>query len=330
MSTANIGATVVQATRGSARTRFAAVASRDAGRARAFADRLGIAGSYGSYEELLAAEDIDAVYVALPVSMHTEWTVKALQAGKHVLCEKPFATSAADATRAFEAAVAADRYCIEGLMWRLHPQTALAQRLLAEGAIGELSTVRAALSVAVPPGDIRRDPATGGGALFDLGTYCTSAIRLFAGEPERVFAERRPDVPGPDGRPGVDLRMAATVRCPGGVLGQFDIGLDLPRRDELELIGTAGKITVPDPWICRGGSIELWRDGVAERLPTDPDGGYALTGEEADVYRIEFDTVSAAITGGTALPFGRDDAVRQARALEAVLESAHTGGPVDL
>jgi D-xylose 1-dehydrogenase (NADP+, D-xylono-1,5-lactone-forming) len=121
LSTAGIGRLVIEASRTAAHAEVVAVASRDAARARAFADELGLEASFGSYEELLASGDVDAVYVPLPVSMHTEWTVRALEAGKHVLCEKPLATGAADAARCFDAAEQAGRRCVEGLMWRHHP-----------------------------------------------------------------------------------------------------------------------------------------------------------------------------------------------------------------
>jgi D-xylose 1-dehydrogenase (NADP+, D-xylono-1,5-lactone-forming) len=136
---------------------------------------LGLEASYGFYEELLASEAVDAVYVPLPVSMHTEWTVRALEAGKHVLCEKPFATSAEDAARCFDAAEAAGRRCVEGLMWRHHPQTTLASRLVADGAIGRLAYVRVALSVGVEPGDLRRSVELGGGALNDSAATASAA-----------------------------------------------------------------------------------------------------------------------------------------------------------
>jgi predicted dehydrogenase len=139
LSTAAIGRLVIEVTRSAEQAEFVAVASRDAARARAFADELGLEASFGSYEELLASEAVDAVYVPLPVSLHTEWTVKTLEAGKHVLCEKPLATSAADAARCFDAAEAAGRRCVEGLMWRHHPQTTLARKLVADGAIGRLA-----------------------------------------------------------------------------------------------------------------------------------------------------------------------------------------------
>jgi predicted dehydrogenase len=324
LSTANIGRLVIEATRGAEHAEFVAVASRDVSRARDFATELGLAASFGSYEDLLASDAVDAVYVALPVSMHTEWTVRALQAGKHVLCEKPFAVSPEDAARCFDAAEEAGRHCVEGFMYRHHPQTTLARKLVADGAIGRLAYVRAALSVSVPPGDIRRNVDLGGGALLDLGCYCVSGTRLFAGEPARAHAEQLPDGPG-----GVDLRFAATMTLADGVLAQFDAGLDLPRRDELELVGTDGRLTVPDPWICRSGYLELERAGRTERLPVDPTGAAGLTGEELDPYRIEFDAVSAAIAGGAAQPFGRADAIAQARVLRGLRRAGEQGAPVE-
>jgi D-xylose 1-dehydrogenase (NADP+, D-xylono-1,5-lactone-forming) len=325
LSTASIGRLVIEASRAADHAAFVAAASRDPARARAFAGELGLEASFGSYEELLASSAVDAVYVPLPVALHTEWTVKALEAGKHVLCEKPLATSTADAASCFDAAQAAGRRCVEGLMWRHHPQTALARRLVADGAIGRLAHVRAALSVSVEPGDIRRSVELGGGALNDLGCYCVSAIRLFAGTPERVWADQVRD-----GDAGVDLRMAATLRMPGDVLAQFDVGLDLTRRDELELVGTDGRLVVSDPWLCRATHLELSRNGRVERIPVDPDGAFGLTDPDHDVYRIELDTVSAAIAEDGEPSFGRSDAIAQATALEALHRSAELATPVEI
>jgi D-xylose 1-dehydrogenase (NADP+, D-xylono-1,5-lactone-forming) len=325
LSTASIARLVIEATRAADHAEFVAVASRDAARARAFAGELGLEASFGSYEELLASDAVDAVYVAVPVALHTEWTVRALQAGKHVLCEKPFATSAADASRCFDAAEAAGRRCVEGLMWRHHPQTTLARRLVGDGAIGRLTYVRAALSVRTGAGDIRRSVDLGGGALGDLGCYCVSAIRLFAGEPERLYADQVRDGPA-----GVDLRLAATLHLPGGVLAQFDVALDVTRRDELELVGTEGRLALLDPWLCRSDHLELSRDGRVEHVPVDPGGTLGLTDPDHDVYRIELDTVSAALAAGEEPSFGRDDAIAQASALEALRRSADHGTPVEV
>ncbi|WP_181781775.1 Gfo/Idh/MocA family protein, partial [Pseudonocardia pini] len=298
------------------------VAARDGVRAKEWAAERGVPSAFGSYDDLLASDEVDAVYIALPVSLHTEWTLRALRAGKHVLCEKPFAMRAADATACFDAAEAADRICVEGLMYRHHPQTAVARRLVDSGAIGAVAEVRAVLSVSAPPGDIRRTPELGGGAVLDLGCYCVSAIRLFGGEPTTVYAASTPDGPG-----GVDLRTAAVLTLPDGVLGHFDVGLDLPRRDELEIIGTAGTITVPDPWLCRAGYLELEQEGRTSRVEVDPTGEYALAGTDADAYRLEFAAASA-VVGGAEREFGRADAIAQATALESVLRSAASGTPI--
>ncbi|MFJ9706512.1 Gfo/Idh/MocA family protein [Streptomyces sp. NPDC101234] len=331
LSTAGIGRAVAAALAFSPHADLVAVGGRDAERARRYADDIGAAVSFGSYDELLACDDIDAVYVPLPVSMHTEWTVKALEAGKHVLCEKPFALDAADAARCFDAAEAAGRLCAEGLMYRHHPQTLLVRKLVADGAIGRLAHVRAALTVDVPPGDIRRTTALGGGASLDLGCYCVSAIRLLAGHPLRVQAARVLD--RAEGAEGADLRLAATLELPDDVLAQFDVALDFPRRDELEVIGTEGRITVPDPWLCRSGYIELERAGETRRLPVDPDGAFGLTfagdPDNTDAYRIEFEAASHAIAHGTTPVFGRADAIDQAAVVDAVRRAAALGRPVE-
>ena len=331
LSTSGVGRVAAAALADVPDAEFAAIAGRDGGQAAAYAAELGIPRSFGNYDELLADPEIDAVYVPLPIALHAEWTIKALQAGKHVLCEKPFAPTVAEVESCFDAAEAADRLCIEGLMWRHHPQTLLAQQLIADGAIGKLAYIRAALTVDVPPGDIRRTGALGGGAALDLGCYCLSAVRLFGGEPLWVSAAQVLDPA--DGADGGDLRLAATLTMADDVLAQFDVALDYPRRDELELIGTGGKITVPDPWLCRRGYLELERDGVSERLAADPTGAAGLTepgDDNLDAYRIELATATALIAGGGKPAFGREDAIAQAAAIEAVRLAARTGNPVDL
>ena len=330
LSTAGIGRVVAKALGSSDVAELVAVAGRDSHRAQAHAAELGIARSFGSYDELLADPGIDAVYVPLPIAMHTEWTIRALRAGKHVLTEKPFATTGDDAAACFDAAEAAGRLCIEGLMWRQHPQTLLAQRLIADGAIGRVAHVRAALSVDVPAGNIRRTGALGGGAVLDLGCYCISGIRLFGCRPISVTAAQVLDTaPGADGG---DLRLAATLELADDVLAQFDVALDFPRRDELEIIGTAGKLTIPDPWLCRLGHLLLERDGVTERIPVDGDGTLGLSDDpdNDDAYRIEFEDASRAILTGGTPRFGRADAVEQARTLEAVRLAAATGRRVQI
>jgi D-xylose 1-dehydrogenase (NADP+, D-xylono-1,5-lactone-forming) len=155
LGTGSIAHTVVGANPGA----FVAAASREVSKAEAF----GLESGFGSYADLLASDTVDAVYVALPNALHPEWTVKALQAGKHVLCEKPFVQERADAVGCFAAADAAGKVCAEGFMWRLHPQTTLARRLVADGAIGRPAHVRAALRITTEAGDVRRSVPLNGG-----------------------------------------------------------------------------------------------------------------------------------------------------------------------
>lgn len=321
MATGQIAAVMAEAARPG---RFVAVASRSEDRSRTFADKYGIARSYGSYQALLDDPEVDAVYIALPVAQHSEWTVKALRAGKHALCEKPLAVDAGEVAANFDAADAADRLCVEGLMWRWHPQTRLARKLVSDGKIGTLRSVRAALTVPIPPDDIRRSRELGGGALGDLGCYCVSAIRLFAGQPELIYAV------GLDDGADVEMRVSATACHPGGVLSQFDIGFDMSRRDQIELIGTDGHIRINDPWICGDGGVELISAGDRRVLDIDPEGVFALTATEADVYRIEIETVSDAIVGTSDLEFGSLDATDQMAAIDAVRKSIEGGIPVFL
>jgi len=330
LGTSGIARQVVTATRedGDATpTRFVAVGGREPRRTAAYAQQLGLVAR--SYEGLLADPDVDAVYVTLPVALHVEWTLRALRAGKHVLCEKPLATSERDAVRCFDAAERAGRTLVEGYMHRLHPRTSLVRRLVAGGAVGDVTHVRAVLSVSVPATDIRRSGPLGGGAHLDLGGYCVSAVRMFAGEPDRVHAEQVADPVAAARGEDVDLRLAATLRTTAGVFGQFDVGLDLPRRDELVVVGTEGVLSVPDPWLCRPPTVELVRDGRTESVPVDPLGELGLTGEESDPYRLEFRTVSQALLAGSELEFGRADALGQARVLAAVGQ-ARRGVPVEV
>ena len=237
-----------------------AVASRDAARAEAYAREHGIERAYGSYEALLEDPDVEAVYISLPNAMHVEWTLRALEAGKHVLCEKPFSRRPEEVERAFDLADSTGLVLSEGFMWRHHPQTQTLAALVAEGAIGRLRVVRAAFSfqLAAVHGadDTRFDPELDGGSLMDVGCYCVSAIRLLAGEPERVQGEqvrrrkRRRRRASP-----------ATLRCPDDVLAHFDCGFVLPYRGELEVVGEEASLFVDDPWHARTPGIELRRAG---------------------------------------------------------------------
>jgi xylose dehydrogenase (NAD/NADP) len=255
------------------------------------------------------------VYIPLPNGLHVEWTLAALAAGKHVLCEKPLSPRAEEVERCFDAAEAAGLVLSEGFMWRHHPQAERLVSLAREGAIGELRLVRAAFSFPLDRfPDVRWDAELEGGALLDVGCYCVSGSRLLTGaEPERVTGE------SVMAESGVDARFAGTLRFPGDVLAVFDCGFDLPPRDELEAIGSEGSLFLDDPWHSLEPRIELrGLDGSVEMVEI----------ERANPYRLELEDVSAAIRGEHEARLGRADAVGQARALEALLRSASEGRPV--
>ena len=309
LSTARINRLVLAGARESDRVEVAAVASRDLARAEAYAREWGIERAYGSYEELLADPDLDAVYNPLPNSLHVEWSIQALEAGKHVLCEKPLSRRPEDVERAFDVADRTGRLLTEAFMYRHNPQTARLKELVAGGAIGELRVVRAAFSFTVgDKNNIRLAADLDGGALMDVGCYCVSGSRLLAGEPESVFGSSVTES-------GVDTVFAATMTFPGEVIAQFDCGFTLPMRDELEAVGSEGSIFLDDPWHCRNPAIEVRREGGVELLELEP----------VDSYRLELENLADAIRGDGEVLLGRDDAVHQARAIDALYRSADAG-----
>ena len=305
LSTARINAKLLAGAREAGGVEVVAVGSRDRARGEAFAAEHGIGRVHGSYEDLLADDDVEAVYVPLPNSLHVEWSVEALEAGKHVLCEKPLTRRAADAEAAFDAAERAGRLLMEAFMWRYHPQTVALVRLAEE--IAPLRVVRAAFGFPLPadPANVRWQGGLDGGSLMDVGCYCVSALRLLAGEPERLSAEA---VAGGD---GVDKRFAGVLRFGGGVLGTFDCGFDVSPRGAIEVVGGGGSLIAHDPW-----------HGVAPRLTRD---GEAVPVEARNPYALELEDLSAAIREGHAPRLGRADAVGQARAIEALYAAADSG-----
>jgi len=315
LSTAHINEKVLAGVSGSETVEVVAVGSRSGGRAREFASVHGIPRAHSSYEELLADPEVEAVYIPLPNGLHVEWTLAALEAGKHVLCEKPLSPRPEEVERCFDAADGAGLVLSEGFMWRHHPQAERLLSLVRGGAIGELRLVRAAFSFPLDRfPDVRWDAELDGGALLDVGCYCVSGARLLAGdEPERVSGEAVP------AESGVDARFAGVLRFPGGVLATFDCGFDLPPRDELEAIGSEGSLFLDDPWHSVEPRIELRGAGGSVEL---------VEAERANPYRLEFEDVSAAIRGEREPRLGRADALGQARALEALLRSAAEGRPV--
>jgi D-xylose 1-dehydrogenase (NADP+, D-xylono-1,5-lactone-forming) len=301
LSTARINRKLLAGAREATGVEVVAVASRDRPRGEAFAAEHGIGRVHGSYDALLADDEVEAIYVPLPNSLHVPWSVKALEAGKHVLCEKPLTRRGAEAEAAFDAAERSGRLLMEAFMWRYHPQTEALVRLARD--IAPLRVVRAAFGFPLPadPANVRWQGALEGGALMDVGCYCVSALRLLGGEPERVAGEA---VPGGN----VDTRFAGVLRLPGGVLGTFDCGFDVPPRGAIEVVGEGGTLVAEDPW-----------HGLAPRLTRD---GEEVPVERANPYRLELEDFSAAVRDGRPPRLGRADAVGQARAIEALYVAA--------
>jgi xylose dehydrogenase (NAD/NADP) len=315
LSTAHINDKLLSGAAGSDRVDVIGVASRDAARAEAYASERGIERAYGTYEELLADPDIEAVYISLPNSLHVEWSIRALKAGKHVLCEKPLSRRAEDVERAFDAAERADRLLMEAFMYRHNPQTAKLVELVSGGAVGRLRLVRAAFSFRLADADnVRLNASLDGGGLMDVGCYCVSGLRLLGGEPEQVYGEQVIS------QSGVDELFTGTMRLHGDVLAQFDAGLVVSERDELEAIGEEGSLFLDDPWHCERPVIELRTADGMEEIAVAP----------ADSYRLQLENISNAIRGEAEPLLGRDDAVGQARAIEALYRSAADGRPVKL
>ncbi len=216
LGAANIARAFTSGVASSQAVTVAAVASRDAGKAERFAQECGIPRFHGSYDALLADPEIDAIYNPLPNSLHAEWSIRALEAGKHVLCEKPLAMNAAEARAMFAAARQAGRHLVEAYPYRAQAQTLKLSALLKEGAIGKVQLIRSSFGVAFSdPANIRLKPEVGGGSLLDVGSYAVSLALLVAGErPDRVSAVARWS------ETGVDMSVAATLEFPGGALAQ--------------------------------------------------------------------------------------------------------------
>ena len=315
LSTADINRKLLAGAAESDDVEVVAVGSRDLGRAQEFARTWGIERAYATYDELLADPDVEAVYIPLPNTMHSEWSIRSLEAGKHVLCEKPFSRHIADVERAFDAAEETGLHLSEAFMYRHHPQTARLAELVASGAIGDLRVIRTTFSYSLyDPENIRLRTDAEGGSLMDVGCYCVSGARLLGGEPESVVGAAH------IGSSGTDWVFSGLMRFPGDVTALFDCGTSLPNRDELEAIGTEGSLFLDDPWHCQSPVIELRRDGSVERIEL----------EAANPYRLELEDMNAAIRGERLPLLGRADALGQVRAIDGLFRSFEGGGVVEL
>ncbi len=315
LSTARINDALLQADPAK-QERWVAVGSRDRARAEAYAQEKGLARAHGSYEELLADPEVDAVYIGLPNGLHVPWSRRALEAGKHVLVEKPFSPHPDAVAGCFDLARERGLVLAEAFMWRHHPQARKARALIEAGEIGELRAVHAHFTFTLEdPADVRWQTALEGGALMDLGCYCVSGCRTLTGaEPERVHGELTRSHPPGD---GVDATFSGLLRFPGDVTGTFTCSFDAVRHHELVATGTAGRLRLDDPW-------HGTRPVVAV---TGADGELAEHACESELgpYALELDDFEAAVAGERAPLLGREDALGQARAIAALYAAAASG-----
>jgi xylose dehydrogenase (NAD/NADP) len=266
-----------------------AVASRDPERGRAFAARHGAAVVHATYEALLADPEVDVVYIALPNGLHAEWTVRALDAGKHVLCEKPFALTVEEVDRVIAAAARTGRIAAEAFMYLHHPQTLRALEIVRDGTLGDLQVVSSAFSFFLThPDDPRVDPDLGGGSLWDVGCYPVSISRRIAGEePEDIAAFARFD------DLGVDRTFVGQLRFPSGLLAHFESGFAAPDRERVEIVGSAATLVIEHPFLPEP-------DGPPPRMTILREGEVEIVDVASiDDYRAEVDDLHAAILDGT-------------------------------
>lgn len=316
LSTARIGLEkVIPAMQLSQYCNVTAIASRDPARARAAATRLDIPKSYGSYDELLADPDIDAVYIPLSNQLHVPWSIRSLDAGKHVLCEKPIGLTAAEAQKLVDAAKTKSHLKVmEAFMYRHHPQWQQARQLVMEGKIGELQTIQSFFSYYnVDAGNIRNMAGIGGGGLMDIGCYCISLARfIFGTEPARVLGAMQYD---PDFKTD---RLTSAILDFGHGNSTFSCGTQIEPYQRVNLFGTEGRIEIEIPFNAppdKPCKIRHQRKGDIKEIIFDICNQYTLQG----------DLFSLAVLNNTEVPTPLEDAVANMRVIESIVQSAASG-----
>lgn len=295
LGTGRIARVLAEAIQQSTTGHLAAVGSRSIETARAFAHDCGIPRAFGSYEEVLACKEIDAVYISLPNSLHAQWTIRCAEAGKHILCEKPFAVNRAEAERAIEVVRKSKVFLMEAFMYRCHPQTARLVEIVRRGEIGEVRLIQAAFSfnMGLDLRNIRLSNSEAGGGIMDVGCYTLSMARLVAGaargnpflNPSEI---RGTACIGEQSR--VDQQAAASVKFPGGCVAGLSCGTQVASDSAVRIWGSDGHILVPVPWkpAQKHARLVVLRRG--ETSPTEE-----LIDSPAPLYTMQVDAVAAAI-----------------------------------
>lgn len=311
---------VIPAIQSSRLGRVAAIASRDAEKASAMATRFGIEKSYGSYEDLLSDPDIDAIYNPLPNHLHVPMTIKALEHGKPVLCEKPIALNAAQASELAEAQKAANLPVAEAFMVRHHPQWKKARAMVAEGRLGDVRAIQTIFAYYLDdPKNVRNQADIGGGGLFDVGCYAINTARfLFDAEPLRAIALMENDPVF-----GTDRLTSGLLAFPGGRQLAFTCSTQLSLTQKVTVLGTRGRLEIPIPFNAPADqqTVLIFDDG------RDLAGGgrQEIVIEPVDQYREQVDAFAEAVLSGTPLETGLDDAIANMKAIDALFRSATSG-----
>lgn len=310
LGTARINQRVAPAIKSSHITRLIGVASRKLSRAEQAAKEFGAVKSFGSYEEMLASDEIDAVYIPLPNSLHAEWSVKAAEAGKHVLCEKPIASNSIEAEMVMKACERHEVLLMEAFMYRHHPQHAKIKEIISSGRVGDPRIVNTRFTFYLEPSEnIRWKRDLSGGALMDIGCYCINVARfIFGAEPKSAKAIRRYD----DKR-GVDITTLGLLEFPENRFSSFTCSLLMPGANRYEVIGTKGSIEVSTAFVPGKANVVLTvRDGSGIEEIIIPG---------VDQYRLEVEHFSQCILEGTALRNPAENGLANMRAIDTVREA---------
>jgi predicted dehydrogenase len=314
ISTARINRALIKPLRSSERNELVAVASRTQASADRYAAEWDIPRAFGSYQAMLDDPGIDVVYNSLPNSLHTEWTVKALEAGKQVLCEKPLATSLQDVDAMMAAAEKTGCYLTEAFMYRHHPQTVKVKQMVAEGAVGRVQVIKGEFTFNIDSEEnVRLFPELGGGSIWDVGCYPISYTRYIIGsEPEEVFGWQV------KGEKGVDEVFSGQMRFPGGELAQFDSGFRSPYRSRIEIVGSEGALVVPHPFNPGFDvDVRLW-DGDKWETFQMPD---------QELYIGEVEDLADAILLGNSPLISLHHSRENVKTILSLLRSAESGKP---
>jgi len=315
LSTARINRDLITPLRASKRNHLLAVGSRSQESADAYAREWKIPRAHGSYEALLADPEIDVLYISLPNHLHAEWTIKAVEAGKHVLCEKPLALSVEEVDAIRSAARKHGRVVAEAFMYRHHPQTLKVQELVRSGTLGTLKLIRGTFSYVLSgEGNVRLKPEWGGGSIWDVGCYPISYTRTVVGEaPLEVFGWQV------TGQTGIDETFVGQMRFDNDVLAQFDSSFAIPFHMFMEIIGSDGTLNIPNPF----------KPGVDEKL-------YLTRGDKVETIKIkgqelyigEVEDMTDAILLGKDSLVSLDDSRANVAVISGLLESARSGKPI--